>query len=1349
MAIDIATIGIEMDTSSVKAGTADLNKAAIAGQKLADSAQSSAKVVEQAEARKGAAFRESAKEAERAARKIQDDVEKSARAAQNQSRGVMQNFGWQMQDAIVQLQMGTSAAVVFSQQGSQLASAFNPLLGMFVAIAGVVGGALLSGFTNTGEAAEDVRDRVMKLVQELKSFNDEQKKIVEAALVIEIEKQTKSIEDQTSAIEKQRKEVEKLKQSQDSLTLTPSSGFGGLAGVPSRQEFDFVDNTEKIKKESEELIAAQTKLVELQGQLAKMQDPENKRGLLDSLEEEATLAGLVGEALYRQEAALKNLSGTEADRYVQLNLEIQQKEESLALAQKQEKQIEKLEIKQTAYTEKLLAGLQREADLYGITSREAQITYDIKNGLIEVEGGLNGQIAQSLILNAQRIDQMSAQKSATDEYVESLKKWVDEQNKLAEAAPIDAQNLIDGVNNLGGAWSRTGSIIVDTFGSIADALDDYQARQNAIAEQEKKNAEYKAKYINNPEQMKVYYAAEKKLSDERTKSQLSGFKSMAGAASQMFGEQSKARKTLHQIEMGLSAVELAMSIKNTATEIALSFSRGTAAATEGVANQSKGDPYSAWARMAAMAAVMAGLGFAVGGVGGGGGGTNVQAVQESQGTGSVLGSNDKSASLANTMEMYADIGADQLVELRAIRENTAKFNGGIAQLSLGVSASGLAEAKYVNFADQYVGDIIDRGGLVTRGSRSQDIAGREMLAPLQGQISNIFGFIQESINSATGALELAQSNPAWAFISDIGKVSFKDMSGEEIQAELEAIFSQQADLITGFVVPAMKEYQQMGEGLFETLTRVAKEQAIFNDYMQNMGLSMEGVSSIMAIDMAQSIAEMMGGFDNFTDAASSYVDKFFSDQEKFDMLQRSLSETFAALGVSMPTTTQGFRDLVEGIDRTTTEGQRLFAALLEINPSFAEFAEQLADTNNNVLQERIDLENQLKQLTQTENEKRAEQLASLDASNRALQEQIYAIQDQAAAVKESEAAAKLLASQEQAITNQRLSLESKLLQAQGNTAALRAIELEKLDESNKSIQIQIWALEDQKSANEAMANAAEKAANEIESAANAEKARAEAIASERYGLETQLLQLLGDTDALRQRERDQISESNKALYDQIKALEDQQEAAKLAEQAAADASRAQAEALNDARRAAEEQRKLAQGVHDSISDALRSLMGQSDSLAGLTQQQARNTLQSALSVAKAGGSLVGFAGLEDALGAIQQLDASKFSTGEDYRAAMGANIGLLSQLEKYTKVNGSHATGLDYVPFDGYIAKLHRGERVQTASEAKNGDAILGEIRNLLSDINSGTIASNTKLLNMRQMLDKWDGDGLPQERVA
>ncbi|WP_447926950.1 tape measure protein [Vreelandella sp. EE27] len=44
-----------------------------------------------------------------------------------------------------------------------------------------------------------------------------------------------------------------------------------------------------------------------------------------------------------------------------------------------------------------------------------------------------------------------------------------------------------------------------------------------------------------------------------------------------------------------------------------------------------------------------------------------------------------------------------------------------------------------------------------------------------------------------------------------------------------------------------------------------------------------------------------------------------------------------------------------------------------------------------------------------------------------------------------------------------------------------------------------------------------------------------------------------------------------------------------------------------------------------------------------------------------------------------------------FRAVMGPN-----------GVNGSHRTGLEYVPYDGYVAELHRGEKVLTAEDAKS-----------------------------------------------
>ena len=66
-----------------------------------------------------------------------------------------------------------------------------------------------------------------------------------------------------------------------------------------------------------------------------------------------------------------------------------------------------------------------------------------------------------------------------------------------------------------------------------------------------------------------------------------------------------------------------------------------------------------------------------------------------------------------------------------------------------------------------------------------------------------------------------------------------------------------------------------------------------------------------------------------------------------------------------------------------------------------------------------------------------------------------------------------------------------------------------------------------------------------------------------------------------------------------------------------------------------------------------------------------------------------------------------------------------------TTVNGSHAAGLERVPYDGYVALLHEGERVQTAAQARSGDGgkaavqpiITGNTFNVRSDNDIDAIA--------------------------
>lgn len=73
-------------------------------------------------------------------------------------RGIMQNASWQLQDTIVQLQMGTNAFVVLSQQGSQFASAFGErgaVIGAVIALAGALGGVL---FKSIRDAQNEIKN---------------------------------------------------------------------------------------------------------------------------------------------------------------------------------------------------------------------------------------------------------------------------------------------------------------------------------------------------------------------------------------------------------------------------------------------------------------------------------------------------------------------------------------------------------------------------------------------------------------------------------------------------------------------------------------------------------------------------------------------------------------------------------------------------------------------------------------------------------------------------------------------------------------------------------------------------------------------------------------------------------------------------------------------------------------------------------------------------------------------------------------------------------------------------------------------------------------------------------------
>lgn len=115
------------------------------------------------------------------------------------------------------------------------------------------------------------------------------------------------------------------------------------------------------------------------------------------------------------------------------------------------------------------------------------------------------------------------------------------------------------------------------------------------------------------------------------------------------------------------------------------------------------------------------------------------------------------------------------------------------------------------------------------------------------------------------------------------------------------------------------------------------------------------------------------------------------------------------------------------------------------------------------------------------------------------------------------------------------------------------------------------------------------------------------------------------------------------------------------------------------------------------------------------------------------------------------------------RAAIEASIYSTAEATKY---NGSHFGGLDSVPFDGYGARLHKGERVKTASEARAEDLqraqqgrssgvmadeaslmVLQQLLARMTDISAETKATAVNTGRWIRLAERWDGDGTPPVR--
>lgn len=379
-----------------------------------------------------------------------------------------------------------------------------------------------------------------------------------------------------------------------------------------------------------------------------------------------------------------------------------------------------------------------------------------------------------------------------------------------------------------------------------------------------------------------------------------------------------------------------------------------------------------------------------------------EALQASQGTGSVLGSIDaKSESISRAVQ-GSEQGIDQLVGinqgmLQALNSLRAGISGaaglvqrGAGAVSLpGVSAGSLSGSDFsltggimpvfdktfgaaFDFLDKTQDfltlGLVDLGDLLGGKSRQVDegidiIGGtiselidetlvgayatfrvkknawsstktREQTQLLGEEVSNQFSLVFEDIfDSILGAgalLGVDTESRLKDFEIATKRISLEGLDAGEQTAELEAVFSEIFDSAAGAAVPFVEEFQRAGEGLGETLARVANQVGVTGEVVDRLGLQFQELTGADLARASEYLARTTGGLENLIGGMQTFVSNFATEARQFELAESDLVRSLKKVNLQLPETRQGFYELLQAQDASTESGADAIAQILKV-----------------------------------------------------------------------------------------------------------------------------------------------------------------------------------------------------------------------------------------------------------------------------------------------------------------------------------------------------------------------------------------------------------------------------------
>ena len=281
-----------------------------------------------------------------------------------------------------------------------------------------------------------------------------------------------------------------------------------------------------------------------------------------------------------------------------------------------------------------------------------------------------------------------------------------------------------------------------------------------------------------------------------------------------------------------------------------------------------------------------------------------------------------------------------------------------------------------------------KGGLFTKDKYSDARFYQSMDKDTNDAMTKVFMSMGKTMFGLAEQLGAGLGDRVKKYIIPAMMIDLKGLNGEDAAKKMNGVISTMLDTMAGNVFgDIIGQYQQLGEGMLETAVRIVAEVAVVKDALGMSGIVLKD----NAIAISDALVQAAGGLKEFQAQFETYYEKFYTETEKHDRLQKRLTETLEEVNVILPTTREGYRKLIEGLDLANAADQRRYSTLLQLSES----ADQLYARQEETLQQRRSMEIELMQALGNASgalaAARYDELQAMDKSLRFIQKMIWAL----------------------------------------------------------------------------------------------------------------------------------------------------------------------------------------------------------------------------------------------------------------------------------------------------------------------------------------------------------------------